>query len=221
MIKSVIFDMDGTILNTLEDICDSVNFAMTNCNCGVLSIDEVHQYVGNGNKTLIKRCLGSDKQYLFEEVFDAFCRHYDGNKCNKTAPYLGIYDAMDALKSAGYSMAVVSNKYDAGVKALTRELYADYITVAIGESIDVQPKPCPDGVNEAMRLLQSSPHECVYVGDSEVDYLTAKNCGVPFIGVTWGFRSREFLISHGAVFIIDLPLDILQIVEKIDCLDKF
>lgn len=216
MIKYVIFDMDGTILNTLDDITDSVNFALVKCGYAPLDINIIKNYVGRGNRALINSCLPNSDDAAFNQLFKIYCEHYEINKSNKTAPYDGIADAMKQLKLQDYGMAVVSNKYDLGVKQLTSELFGDYISVAIGESASIKPKPEPDGVFAAMKLLGATSGNSVYIGDSEVDYLTANNSGLPFIGVGWGFRSREFLANLGAQYIIDQPLEILRAINAIN-----
>lgn len=214
MIKNVIFDMDGTILNTLDDLCDSVNFMLSECGYPSVTIDEVRSYVGNGVRLLIKRALKRDvDEAEFNKCMAVFSAHYDRNKENKTAPYDGIIKLMQTLKTAGINMAVVSNKYDKAVKSLTQKLFGDYITVAIGEGEGVMPKPAPDGVYKAMNDLGAHPYDTVYVGDSDVDYMTALNSRLPFIGVTWGFRSEELLKSLGAIYIAHNPKDIYEIIR--------
>lgn len=214
MIKNVIFDMDGTILNTLDDLCDSVNFMLSECGYDSVTLDEVRGFVGNGVKLLVKRALKKDVcDDEFDRCMSVFSAHYDKNKENKTAPYDGILDLMRELKGMGIGMAVVSNKYDAAVKELTNRLFGEYIEVAIGESESVRPKPLPDGVKLAMDMLGAKNYDTVYIGDSDVDYMTAFNSDLPFIGVTWGFREESLLCSLGARYIARVPHDIIDILS--------
>lgn len=214
MIKNVIFDMDGTILNTLDDLCDSVNFMLSECGYDSVTLDEVRGFVGNGVKLLVKRALKKDVcDDEFDRCMSVFSAHYDKNKENKTAPYDGILDLMRELKDMGIGMAVVSNKYDAAVKELTNRLFGEYIDVAIGESESVRPKPLPDGVKLAMDMLGAKNYDTVYIGDSDVDYMTAFNSDLPFIGVTWGFREESLLRSLGARYIARVPHDIIDILS--------
>lgn len=216
-IRYVIFDMDGTILNTIDDLCDSVNYMLTKLNYPNKTLAEVKSFVGNGIVKLVERVL--PKGYSMDEfniAFDTFKSYYAVNNKNKTAPYDGILEAMQELRNLGIGMAVVSNKYDAGVKQLSKELFADYLPVAIGESESVKPKPLPDGVFLAMKELGADFDNTVYIGDSEVDFATAKNSNLQFIGVSWGFRTRELLESLGAEHIIDKPSQILAELEKIN-----
>lgn len=214
MIKNVIFDMDGTILNTLDDLCDSVNYMLSECGYASVTLDEVRGFVGNGVKLLVKRALKKEvSDSEFDRCMNVFSVHYDKNKENKTAPYDGILDLMRELKGMGIGMAVVSNKYDAAVKELTKRLFGEYIEVAIGESETVRPKPLPDGVKFAMDMLGAKNYDTVYIGDSDVDYMTAFNSGLPFIGVTWGFREESLLRSLGTQYIARMPHDIVDILS--------
>lgn len=216
-ISYVIFDMDGTILNTIDDLCDSVNYMLTKLNYPNKTLAEVTSYVGNGIAKLVERVL--PQGYTSEEftvAFDVLKSHYAANNNNKTAPYDGILETMEDLRNCDISMAVVSNKYDEGVKELSKQVFGDYLSVAIGESESVKPKPLPDGVYLAMRELGASFDNTVYIGDSEVDYATAKNSGLEFIGVTWGFRSRELLESLGAKYIVDKPCEIIKVLSKLN-----
>lgn len=214
MIKNVIFDMDGTILNTLDDLCDSVNYMLSECGYANVTLDEVRGFVGNGVKLLVKRALKCEvSESEFDRCMSVFSAHYDKNKENKTAPYDGILELMRELKGMDIGMAVVSNKYDTAVKELTNRLFGEYIKVAIGESETVRPKPLADGVMLAMDMLGAKNYDTVYIGDSDVDYMTAFNSGLPFIGVTWGFREESLLTSLGTQYIARVPHDIVDILS--------
>lgn len=213
-IRNIIFDMDGTILNTLDDMCCSVNYMMNAAGLESLSIDKVREYVGNGVRTLVRRCLpASIDGAEFEKYFLIFSNHYDIHKNDQTAPYDGILELMQTLKELGYGMAVVSNKYDSAVKELSQTLFNGYLKSAIGAGDNVRLKPESDGVIVAMRELGANADDTVYIGDSEVDVATARNAKLPFIGVTWGFRTIEQLKSEGAKLIIDKPCELLSILE--------
>lgn len=211
---TVIFDMDGTLLNTLEDLTDSVNFAMARYGFPPRSVAEVRGFVGNGVTRLMELCVPGGLQNLqFEQCLADFRLHYSGNMQNKTGAYTGILELLEHLSEENYKMAIVSNKFDAAVKELNRIYFGEYIKVAIGESDTVSKKPAPDSVFKAFEELGSTLEKAIYVGDSEVDVATAKNAGLICVGVTWGFRDREILAEKGAEFIIDHPQDLLKILD--------
>lgn len=213
---TIIFDLDGTLLATLEDLTDSVNFALSSYKLPIKTIDEVKQFVGNGVGRLMELAiLDGTKNPEFDEIFALFKRHYNENCQNKTKPYDGIYDMLTALKKQNYKIAIVSNKIHSAVIELNKNYFREYIKVAIGEKEGIAKKPAPDTVNEALRLLDSKRENAIYVGDSDVDITTAKNAGMPCISVTWGFRNRDFLENHGAAYFIDKPMDLLDMVHKI------
>ena len=208
--KAVIFDLDGTLLDTLQDLCNSTNAALTAYGYPARTLDEVRSFVGNGVKLLILRALGVEKPEDctdFDQVFEAFRAHYAVHSNDCTCAYPGIPELLAKLKEAGAPMAIVSNKLDAAVKQLNDIYFKDYITVAIGENeaAGVKKKPAPDTVYAALRELGVSPEDAVYVGDSEVDIATAKNAGIPCISVTWGFRDSDWLLAHGADRLFDTP----------------
>ncbi len=209
--NTVIFDLDGTLLNTLEDLTDSVNYALDKSGYPLRTIEEVRQFVGNGVKVLMN--LAVPKKTSPEDTakcLEIFRKHYSGNLQNKTRPYDGIYDLLKALKEKGVKLAIVSNKYDFAVKALCRDYYNEFIHVAIGESQGVAKKPAPDTVYTVLKELKASREQAVYVGDSDVDVHTAHNAGLKCVGAAWGFRSREILKAEGADFIIDKPEELLN-----------
>lgn len=196
---TVIFDLDGTLLNTLEDLTDSVNHAMEEFGFPLHTIEEIRSFVGNGAPTLIERSIPQGKENpSYDAVLAAFKEHYAAHCEDKTNPYEGIMELLAQLKEKGYRMAVVSNKFDGAVKRLCGKYFGDYIEAAIGESADVKRKPAPDTVYQALRELSCDASRAVYVGDSEVDIQTAKNASLPCISVTWGFRTEERLKDAGA-----------------------
>lgn len=208
--RAVIFDLDGTLLNTLDDLHTAVNAALARHGYPLRTREEVRTFVGNGVALLIQRALPPDvDEVTAAAVLADFKAHYAAHSADRTAPYGGISALLDGLREKGIRVAVVSNKFDAAVKALCARYFDDRVEVAIGESDGVRKKPAPDTVFEALRLLGISPREAVYVGDSDVDIETAKSAGMKGISVTWGFRDEEFLIRHGAVNLVRTPEELL------------
>lgn len=219
MIKAVIFDLDGTLLDTLEDLWDSTNAALAQYGYPARTIEEVRAFVGNGVKNLMLRALGIKEPGecpQFEEVFAAFKAHYAVHSNDCTKAYSGVKELLQKLREAGIAMAIVSNKLDAAVKQLNEIYFAQDISVAIGENeaAGIRKKPAPDTVLAALDELGVSAGEAVYVGDSEVDIATAKNSGLPCISVTWGFRDRECLVSNGAECFCDTPEEVWEAVKS-------
>lgn len=211
MIDAVIFDLDGTLLNTLEDLKNSTNYALNELGFPKRSLEEVRCFVGNGVRKLIERAVpqSCDKETT-ERCLEIFKKNYSENMYNNTAPYNSILEILKDLRSNGLKIGVVSNKFDLAVKELCKKYFEDLVDIAIGQADDVPKKPAPDGVLKAIKQLGAQ--NVVYVGDSEVDVQTAKNADIPCIGVTWGFRDRKNL--EGADFIIDNPRDIINIIRS-------
>ena len=202
--KAVIFDLDGTLLDTLCDLYISVNYALSKFGYPEKTVEEVRAFVGNGIGKLIERALpGGIENPDYAQVFAVFKEHYGANCENNTAPYTGIEQLLAKLSAAGIKTAVVSNKADFAVRALCRRFFPSLAERAIGEREGVRRKPAPDSVYAAMKLLGCSAEDTVYVGDSEVDVATAKNAGIDLIAVSWGFRAREELVSCGAQTVVD------------------
>ena len=193
MMTGVIFDLDGTLLDTLEDLKDAVNVALARFDYPPRSLEEVRQFVGNGARQLLDRAVpeGADP----EPVLAVFREYYDANCCHKTGPYPGVLEALDRIKEE-YPVAIVSNKPDSAVKELCRDYFPGIF--AMGEHSGCPRKPAPDMVFAAMDAIGVS--RCVYVGDSEVDLQTAKNAATPCLSVLWGFRSRQELEQAGAKY---------------------
>lgn len=208
--STYIFDLDGTLLYTLDDLANSVNYAMREFGFPEHSTEDVRKMVGNGIKKLIERAIpsGTDNPQ-YDKVYSVFMEHYLKHSLDTTRPYDGITEMLGSLKRQGKKMAVVSNKYYKATEELCRHFFNDYISVAIGESENIRKKPAPDSVLEAIRRLGADKDDCVYVGDSEVDIETAKNSGLPCISVLWGFREKGFLLEHGAETFIKRPNEIL------------
>jgi phosphoglycolate phosphatase len=220
MITTIIFDLDGTLMNTLDDLHDSISYALRDAGLEPNPKQDTRRYLGNGirnlvNKSVAQTCPEADEA-LKEHVFQTFRAYYVAHSMDKTAPYEGVEEMLKECKKRGFHTAIVSNKLDPAVKDLHKAFFADKIDVAIGETEMVKRKPAPDMVNEAIRQLsllhgrQIEKSECVYVGDSEVDLKTAENSGLPCIAVSWGFRDRDFLIEQGAKTIIDQPTELFK-----------
>lgn len=204
--KTYIFDLDGTLLDTLNDLHASCNYALRTHGMPERSLEEVRQFVGNGVKKLMERAIPDGLENpLFEETLQTFRQHYLLHNLDTTLPYPGIMEMLQQLKAQGKRIAVVSNKFYAATQDLCKHFFGDTIQVAIGEREDIKKKPAPDTVLEALRQLQVTRQDAVYVGDSEVDVETAHNSGIPCISVLWGFRSKSFLLSHGATTFIETP----------------
>lgn len=204
--KTYIFDLDGTLLDTLNDLHASCNYALRTHGMPERSLEEVRQFVGNGVKKLMERAIPDGLENpLFEETLQTFRQHYLLHNLDTTLPYPGIMEMLQQLKAQGKRIAVVSNKFYAATQDLCKHFFGDTIQVAIGEREDIKKKPAPDTVLEALRQLQVTRQDAVYVGDSEVDVETARNSGIPCISVLWGFRSKSFLLSHGATTFIETP----------------
>lgn len=205
--KLAIFDMDGTILDTLEDLTDSLNYALAAEGLPCRSIDEVRRFVGNGILKLVERGVpeGSSAATV-QAVMNRFVDYYKVHCGDKTHPYAGIPQLLNRLKQAGMLRAVVSNKADFAVQELCIQYFDGLFDLAIGEREGISKKPAPDSVYEVLRRLNNgSKCGAVYIGDSDVDVQTAKNAGLPCIAVEWGFRDRAFLQSCGADVIVSNP----------------
>ena len=210
--QTYVFDLDGTLLDTLGDLAASTNYALRTHGMPEHSLDDVRRFVGNGVRVLMERAVPQGAENpQFEAAFQTFRTHYMQHSLDTTKPYDGILETLEALKAEGCRLAVVSNKMMAATQELCRHFFHDMIEVAIGEheAQGIRKKPAPDTVNEAFRQLGVGKERAVYVGDSDVDILTARNSGLPCISVLWGFRDRDFLIQHGAETFISAPSELL------------
>ncbi|MBR0273981.1 MAG: HAD-IIIA family hydrolase [Bacteroidaceae bacterium] len=214
-LKAIVFDLDGTLLNTLEDLADATNWALRKNGMPERTVEEVRSFVGNGVRKLIERAVPDGEQHpLFEQTFDDFKRYYVVHCQDKTCLYDGVAEMLQALKAADYRLAIVSNKLQAGVDELYERYFKDTVAVAIGERPELQRKPAPDMVELALRELGVTKDEAVYVGDSDVDMQTARNSGLPCISVLWGFRDKAFLEAHGATCFAATPTDVVQLLRS-------
>lgn len=208
--QTYIFDLDGTLLNTLADLAASTNYALRAHGLPERTTEEVRTFVGNGVKKLMERAVpqGLDNP-KFEETFATFREHYLQHSLDTTSPYPGIVALLRELRHRGKRVAIVSNKFYVATQELARHFFSDTVEVAIGEREDIRKKPAPDTVLEAMRQMGVGKDGAVYIGDSEVDVQTARNVGIPCISVLWGFRDRDFLLGHGASCFVEQPEEIL------------
>lgn len=205
-----IFDLDGTLLSTLNDLATSTNYALRWAGMPERTIEEIRMFVGNGVKLLMERAIPNGiNNPKFEETYAKFREHYLEHNLDTTSPYDGIPELLRELKRRGKKLAIVSNKFYAATQDLAKHFFPDTIKVAIGERGTIRKKPAPDTVLEALRQLGASKEGAVYIGDSDVDIMTAKNCGLPCISVLWGFRDKDFLIQHGGTIFVNKPSEIL------------
>lgn len=210
--KAVIFDMDGTILDTLDDLAGSVNHSLVLFGYPTRSREEIRSFLGNGMVRLIHLSVpeGISKEQE-EAVLNEHKSYYPLHSCDMTRPYDGIVDLLRELKVRGIKTAVVSNKSDANVKALVSMFFDGLFDVSIGSMEGVARKPAPDMVNMALERLGVSKEDAIYIGDSEVDLNTARNSGLDMITVTWGFRDRDHLVQNGATIFADTPEEIIDL----------
>ena len=211
--QTAVFDLDGTLLDTLEDLYLATNAALERHSLPRRSRNEVRLFVGNGVEMLIRRAVpaGTGEETIlavladFKTTYAAICEDH-------TKPYDGILDMLTALRERGIRVAVVSNKFDAATKKLCEKYFGDLVEVAIGERAGVRKKPAPDTVHEALKELEVTTEGAVYIGDSDVDIQTARNCGMPCISVTWGLRDEDFLMENGAKALVDTPEKLLGVI---------
>ncbi len=212
---TVVFDMDGTLLDTLEDLRDAVNYALRAHGMPERTTEEIRRFVGNGvRKLLVRSVPEGDKNPEFEAVFQVFREYYAVHSNDKTHAYKGVTELLKKLRDAGYAVAIVSNKPDAAVKNLNQIYFDGIVETAIGEREGMDKKPAPDMVWKAIEELGKTKETAVYVGDSEVDIETARNAGLPCISVLWGFRERDFLAARGAQVFAEAPEEVWMLLEE-------
>ena len=209
MINTIVFDLDGTLLNTLEDLKDSVNYALERQSFPLRNLSEIRSFVGNGIRLLMERAVPENiDAETFEICFKDFCDYYKIHMEDKTAPYDGINDMLTNIKKAGFKTAIVTNKADFAAQDLCKRMFGENIDFVVGSSDDRPNKPAPDGVFYALEKLDSKIGNTVFVGDADTDILTAKNANLPSIGVLWGFRDREVIEEAGAEYIVESVNDL-------------
>ena len=208
---SYIFDLDGTLLNTLTDLTICCNHVLRLHGFPVHTEEEVRGMVGNGIGKLIERAMPDERVAShYEKVLADFKEYYLLHSLDNTKPYDGIIDMLQALKQRGKRIAVVSNKIQEAAELLCSKIFGDKVDVVVGESENVRSKPMPDMVEKAMASIGAERNSCIYIGDSDVDILTARNSGLSCISVLWGFKSREQLIAAGATTIIESPEELIS-----------
>ena len=209
--KAIIWDLDGTLLDTLQDLADAVNHSLEAYGRPVRTKEEIRAIVGRGIRNLVENAVptGTDPATT-DAVFGEFCTYYAAHSADSTAPYAGIPDMLEKVSRAGVKMAIVSNKADFAVQDLVMRYFGEEITLAVGAREDIPKKPAPDMVEYALARLGVTKAEAAYVGDSEVDVLTARNTGMDCLAVDWGFRSRETLREAGAERIFSTPQELME-----------
>ena len=209
-----VFDMDGTILNTLDDLTDATNHALRTFGYPEHSIEEVRFFVGNGIAKLIERATpeGTSEEER-ARVRAEFMDYYKIHSADKTGPYPGINDLLKKLRAAGVRTAVVSNKPDVAVRELVKTYYDGLFDAAVGDMEGQAVKPAPDMCLKVFKELGMGPEKAVYIGDSDTDIQTARNAGLDEILVSWGFRGRQFLTEHGAKNICDTPDEVYDVIK--------
>lgn len=211
--EAVIFDLDGTLLDTLDDLKDAVNYVMRKHHFPEHSLENIRKAVGNGIRKLMERSVPEGtKEDVLEAAFLDFRVYYKANCKNKTKPYDGMIELVEKLRAEGYKLAVVSNKNDEAVREIIPYYFGELFDISVGAKEGVAKKPAPDTVLYTLGNLGVKREKTIYVGDSQVDVETAKNAGLEGIFVTWGFRSKEELAKAGA---LEFAGDVAQLYEKI------
>ncbi len=212
---AILYDMDGTVLDTLGDLCDSVNYSLAQFSFPAITMSDAAQYLGNGARRLITLACpeGTDEETV-EKVLAFYLPWYNEHCRIKTAPYDGILEMMRKFRALGVKQAVISNKPDPAVQSLAEDFFSGLLELAVGESKDVRRKPAPDGVLNAAKQMNAPLDRCVYIGDTEVDIETAKNAGMDCVSVTWGFRSARQLIDSGASVMVNNAEELIDLLTR-------
>ena len=213
MIKSIIFDLDGTLLNTIEDLANACNYALTTLGYKTHEVEKYKTFVGNGRYKLVERMLPEDRRDMdnIEKSLQLFDTYYEKHMIDMTKPYDGIMEMLDSLINRGINIAVVSNKPHEFTTEVVKNYFGDRFKVVYGHKKNTKEKPDPWAVLEVIEEFNVNKDECLYIGDSEIDINTAKNAGVKSVGVEWGFRGKGELEAAGANYIVNKPEQILEI----------
>lgn len=215
MYDTIIFDLDGTLLNTIEDLTDAVNYTLVNYGFSKRTTEEVKSFVGNGMENLLKKSLPiTVKEDKFKEIFNFYKNYYSKNSQKKTHLYEGVLEMLRELKDRNIKISLVSNKNHNSVLDLYDLYFREYMKVVIGDRPGFRRKPSPDSIYEAIKVMGAEKENTLYIGDSEVDILTAQNAGIPCVLVTWGFRTKESLINSGGKNFINKPEELLDLINK-------
>ncbi len=214
MFKVAIFDLDGTLLNTLDDLANACNYALNKFSFPTHNVEEYKKFIGNGIYKLVERALPNNKKdkETVEKVLKTFSDYYNEHMIDMTKPYDGIVDILDELRAKGIKLAVVSNKKHEFTIEIVKKYFGDRFDIVFGHRENYKEKPDPTSVLEVIEKLNILKSECIYIGDSNVDILTAKNAGVKSVGVSWGFRGREELANEGANYLADNNIELLNII---------
>jgi len=214
-LNTALFDLDGTLLDTLGDLADSVNYVLSRFSFERRTDEEVKAFIGNGIPALLRRALppGSSRE-VCDKAIEYFKAYYRTHMKNRTRPYEGVVETLRALKKAGFKIGVVSNKSDDAVRELCSHFLGGLVDSALGSTAEDTRKPSPKMVYDSLKILKSDAESAVFVGDSDTDIQTAKNAGIRIICVGWGYRSPEFLREHGAEKIAATPLELLALLTK-------
>lgn len=214
MVKGVIFDLDGTLIDTIEGLANSVNHAMDFYGFPNHSVEKYRTFVGNGVGKLVERALPEDKKDLAVEARKIFEKHYSETMLEVLPVYEGIWDLIEYLKKKNIKMAVNTNKMDVFAKPMIKKVFGDIFEGVLGEVSDLPRKPAPDGSLTLLKKMGIEKEECIYIGDSQVDINTAKNSGMTGICVTWGFAAREVLLQNNPDIMVDTPYQIIDWIER-------
>ena len=218
MIKAILFDLDGTLLNTLNDLNATLNYTLNNFSLYNVTITQTRNFIGNGVRNLIKKAIGNAK-IDEEKAYEIFKNYYRNHIKDYTNTYDGIIELLKTLKEKNIKIAVVSNKYQEGVEILVNHLLKPYIDIAVGSSEKVKVKPAPDMVNIVLNKLNVNKEDCLFVGDSDVDIITGKSNNMTTIAVTWGYKDIDVIRSNNPDYIIDKPQQLINILKEINNYD--
>lgn len=214
MVKGVIFDLDGTLIDTIEGLANSVNAAMDFYSFPNHSVEKYRSFVGNGVGKLVERALPEDKKHLCEDARKIFEKHYAETMLDILPVYSGIRELLDYLVKNGIKIAVNTNKMDVFAKPMIQKVFGDIFCDVLGEVREFSRKPSADGVNYLLEKMELKNTDCIYVGDSQVDIQTAKNAEMKCVSVTWGFVSKEKLMEYEPMIMVDTPREIIDLIER-------
>ncbi len=216
MYKAVIFDLDGTLLNTIEDLANACNYALELCEFPTHNIEAYKAFVGDGRYKLIERIvpLNQNSPEVINEVLALYDKFYEAHMLDVTRPYEGIINLLDCLIERGIKLAVVSNKPHEFTVEVVQHFFNDRFQIAFGQRANYPTKPNPATVFEVMEEFKVNSEECIYVGDSNIDIKTAKNARLKSVGVAWGFRGKEELMAEGADFIVSTVEELMDLILK-------
>lgn len=214
-VKAIIFDLDGTLANSLEDLADAVNFTLKKFGCKTHELGKYNGFVGDGMKMLLLRAFGTDiNKFEYQEVYNVFIKRYSEHFCDKTRVYYNELQIIERLQELNIKIAVVTNKVDFMAKAVVEKLYGkNKFCAVLGQSEEYPTKPNPEIVFKALNIMKVKPEECIFVGDSNIDIITGHNAGMKSVGVLWGFRTKEELKAAGADYIINNPNELLSVLN--------